>query len=106
MKPGYDFALTNRIRREISARQGPNFQAWFARPEDVIVGKLMAWHEGRSFKHESDIRDILTAVKLGDDPELSTAFDPAYVDQWASKLGKDVEEFWQNLKRLITLDDE
>ncbi len=58
MKPGYNFALKNRLRREIATKDGRHFEAWFARPEDVIVGKLMAWKEGRSFKHESDIRDI------------------------------------------------
>lgn len=106
MKPGYNFALANRIRREISTRQGHTFQAWFAQPEDVIVGKLMAWREGRSFKHESDIRDILMAVKLGDDPELSASFDSAYIDRWAHELDQDVETFWQNLKQLVNLDDE
>jgi hypothetical protein len=105
MKPGYHFALKSRIRRTISPRQESDFQAWFARPEDVIVGKLMAWQEGRSFKHETDIRDILTAVKLGDDPGLSASFDPAYLDQWAHKLGQDVEQFWQTLKRLVDLGD-
>lgn len=79
--------------------------AWFARPEDVIVGKLMAWKEGRSFKHEADIRDILTAIKLEDDPELSASFDPAYIGRWASQLGHDVEQFWQNLQDLINLEN-
>jgi hypothetical protein len=101
MKPGYGFALAKRLRREIKPRQGPAFSAWFARPEDVIIGKLMAWQEGGSFKHESDIRDMLTAVKLEDDPDLSAMFDPAYIDRWAAGLGPDVEAFWQTLKRLI-----
>jgi hypothetical protein len=82
MKPGYHFALQNRLRREIVTREGLHFQAWFARPEDVIVGKLMAWNEGRSFKHEADIRDILTAVKLG----------------------VEVLQFWLTLQRLVNLD--
>jgi hypothetical protein len=105
MKPGYDFALANRIRREILATPEVGFQAWFARPEDVIVGKLMAWQEGRSFKHETDIRDILTAINLGDDIELSASFDPKYIDRWAARLGSDVIRFWANLKQLIGLDD-
>ncbi|MBE7474867.1 MAG: hypothetical protein DPW09_07865 [Anaerolineae bacterium] len=105
MKPGYHFALKNRLRREIATKGGVRFEAWFARPEDVIVGKLMAWKEGRSFKHESDIRDILTAIKLEDDPELSASFDPAYIDHWASQLGHDVEQFWQNLQDIINLEN-
>ncbi len=42
MKPGYGFVLANRIRRELPAVQEESFQAWHAKPEDVIVGKLMA----------------------------------------------------------------
>jgi hypothetical protein len=80
MKPGYDFALAQRIRREILTASGDSFEAWFAKPEDVIVGKLMAWQEGHSFKHEADIRDILLAVKLGDDAALSASFDASYID--------------------------
>lgn len=104
MKPGYSFALANRIRKEIFVTPETSFQAWFARPEDVIVGKLMAWKEGYSFKHETDIRDILTAVKLGDDVELSAAFDLTYIDRWAAKLGSEVEQFWSGLKRLVNFE--
>lgn len=98
MRPGYDWALARRIRRQVPLKGQPPFEAWFARPEDVIVGKLMAWREGRSFKHEQDIRDILTAVRLGDDLELTAMFDPGYVDDWAFRLGSDVVELWQTLK--------
>ncbi len=98
MKPGYGFALANRIRREIFIDADTILSAWFAKPEDVIVGKLMAWQEGRSFKHEADIRDILTAVQLGDDVQLSASFDPLYIDRWAARLGREVEQFWQALK--------
>jgi hypothetical protein len=40
MKPGYGFALKNRIRRPVPAKEP--FEAWFARPDDAVVGKLMA----------------------------------------------------------------
>ena len=73
------------------------FEAWCARPEDVVVGKLMAWQEGRSTKHEWDIRDILAAARLGED-ELSREFDLEYVDDWARRLGPDVELEWRGLK--------
>jgi hypothetical protein len=78
--------------------------AWFARPDDIIVGKLMAWQEGRSPKHEADIRDILIAVHLGDDPEIPAMFDFAYVDDWAKSLGEDVERFWQEMKEIARRD--
>ena len=101
MKPGYGFALQGRIRREVFTTPEKSFEAWFARSEDVIVGKLMAWQEGGSFKHETDIRDILVAIKLGDDPELSTSFDYSYVDNWAAKLGPEVTRFWLALRQLV-----
>lgn len=104
MKPGYDFAIAQRIRRNIRTADGATFSAWLARPEDVIVGKLMAWNEGGSFKHESDIRDILVAIRLGDDPELSASFDMEYVDAWAKHLGENVEQFWQYLKVVAEID--
>jgi hypothetical protein len=104
MKPGYGFALKRRIRREILVAPEGSFEAWFARPEDVIVGKLMAWQEGGSFKHEMDIRDILIAIKLGDDIELSTMFEYHYIDQWAVKLGPDANQFWINLKQVVQAD--
>lgn len=100
MKPGYGFALANRVRRSVPLRSGASFEAWFARPEDVIVGKLIAWQEGRSFKHEQDICDIRVAVRLGDDPALTAMFDAAYVDDWAARLGQEVEKLWQRLKAL------
>jgi len=99
MKPGYDWALRNRIRREVPLPGGDSFQAWFACPEDVIVGKLMAWQAGRSFKHEQDIHDILVAVRLGDDPELTAMFDVDYVNQWAARLGTEVQQVWERLKK-------
>lgn len=104
MKPGYGFALANRIRRNVPVTDTVSFQAWFAKPEDVIIGKLMAWSEGGSYKHESDIRDILISVSLGEDEELSQQFDFSYVDRWAYNLGENVEQLWQHLKGLAQID--
>ncbi len=100
MEPGYDWALQNRIRRDVPLPGTDSFQAWFACPEDVIVGKLMAWREGRSFKHEQDIRDILVAVRLGDDAELTAMFDVIRVEQWVEQLGSEVQQLWKQLKRV------
>jgi len=97
MKPGYSWALERRIRRQFMTETDDLFEAWCARPEDVVVGKLMAWKEGRSTKHEWDIRDILAAARLGED-ELSREFDLEYVDDWARRLGPDVELEWRGLK--------
>lgn len=97
MQPGYGFALKNRIRRAMPLGT-QTFTAWFARPEDVIVGKLMAWKEGRSFKHAQDIRDILIAVRLNEEPEWTACFDFDYVTRWAIRLGEEVTHFWKNIR--------
>ncbi len=99
MKPGYDFALHNRIRRSLASTESESFQAWFAKPEDVIVGKLMAWNESRSYRHETDIRDILRAMMQGEDVELSASFDVFYIDRWARRISEDAADFWQKLKQ-------
>ncbi|WP_376791170.1 hypothetical protein [Thermoflexus sp.] len=56
------------------------------------------WREGRFFKHEQDIRDILVAVRLNEEPEWTAHFDFEYVDRWAERLGSDVAALWQDLK--------
>jgi hypothetical protein len=101
MQPSYQFALQNRIRREFPLSSETLSSAWFARPEDVIVGKLMAWDEGRSFKHESDIQVILIAIKRYDDEEIAASFDLAYIDQWSRRLSEDVAALWEQLKAVV-----
>ena len=72
-------------------------------PEDVIIGKLMAWHEGKSYKHETDIRDMLISVHLGDDPEISQNFDMDYITEWTRTAGGELESFWIYLQNLTDL---
>ncbi len=98
MKPGYAFVLKNRIRRAIPAKE--TLEAWFAKPEDVIVGKLIAWKEGRSFKHEQDIRDILVAVRLNEEPAWTAKFDFDYVTRWAIQLGTETTQLWKELRQV------
>ena len=47
------------MRQTVELHGGESFEVWCARPEDVIVGKLMAWAEGHSRKHETDIYEIM-----------------------------------------------
>jgi hypothetical protein len=101
MKPGYKFALDNRIRRLVPIDLHTTTEVWLARPEDIIVGKLFAWNEGRSYKHETDIRDILTAVHIGLDPEISQEFNVHYIDRWAQAISTDVADFWNKLKQAV-----
>jgi hypothetical protein len=67
-------------------------------PEDIILGKLMAWAEGRSRKHETDIYEIMVFHYLGEDPEQSVAFDEAYIDAQAGTLGAEVADLWESIK--------
>ena len=55
-----------------------------ARPEDVIVGKMVYYQEGGSEKHLRDITGIL--MVSGDD------VDREYVAGWAERLG--LAEVW------------
>jgi len=95
----YRHAFSRRVRCEIQWPGEAMLVAWCARPDDVIYGKLLAWDEGRSLKHESDIFDMLVFRYLEADPSLASTFDEAYLDAQAKSLGPDVEELWQSIKR-------
>jgi len=98
MDPYYHQAFARRIRRSFEDPSGVESVAWFARPEDVIVGKLMAWREGQSHRHEDDIYSMLVFIYLGADPSLTSEFDETYVDQQARALGSQVATLWQRLQ--------
>lgn len=101
MEPGYGFALKNRIRRTIDIGDDQKVNVWLAKPEDVIIGKLMAWGESGSYRHETDIRDILLAVKQRTDIEMANSFDITYIDRWVTRISPDVADFWQKLKQAV-----
>lgn len=104
MEPSYDFALQNRVRRRVPTGTEFPEEAWVARAEDIIVGKLMAWQEGRQFKHESDIRDILLQIKRGYDPQVTATFEPEYVEVWAHQIGEDALRLWEHIKQIVETD--
>ena len=62
----------------------PGREAYFARPEDVILYKLLYFTEGGSDRH---LRDIAGMVAVSG-PHL----DVQYVSQWARRLG--VADLW------------
>ena len=97
MASRYRQAFQQRVRQTVQVSGIESFEVWCARPEDVIVGKLMAWDEGRSRKHETDIYEMMVFHYLGVDPILSAGFDQTYVNAQASALGKDVLELWQTI---------
>lgn len=89
----YRPAFENRIRRTVDLPGQVSFPVWAARPEDVILGKLMAWAEGRSQRHPSDIYEIMVFHYLGGDPDLS--FDAHYVSQRANEINHEAADLWQ-----------
>lgn len=72
------------------------FSLWVARPEDVIMGKLMAWQEGRSERHTADIFEMLLFYYLGGH-EGDLVLDEDYVHQRAQGLGEEVVSVWELL---------
>jgi hypothetical protein len=98
MASAYRRAFRRRVRQRVDLPSAEPFDVWCARPEDVIVGKLMAWAEERSRRHETDIREMMVYHYLGIDPEQSVAFDESYVDAAALRMGADVAALWETIK--------
>lgn len=94
MADRYRQAFQRRVRQLVDTPGLEPFEVWCARPEDVILGKLVAWQEGRSPKHENDIYEILVFHYLGLDPAFSGDFDEHYITAQARVLGQDVVELW------------
>ena len=57
----------------------PGREAYFARPEDIILYKMLYFREGQSDVH---VRDILGILRVS-----RTEVDTAYVAEWAERLG-------------------
>jgi hypothetical protein len=94
-EPEYRVALERRVRRTFEDEEGHTFSAWYAQPTDIIIGKLKAWHEGRSAKHPSDIYAMLVFALSG----LSdVTLDQATIAGAAAALGPDALELWQSLE--------
>ena len=94
----YRKAFGRRVRQTVEIPGVAPLEIWCARPEDVIVGKLMAWDEGRSRKHETDIYEMMVFHYLGADSALSVKLDEAYVDVQARMFSEDVAELWAAVK--------
>ena len=92
-EPEYREAFARRIRRSF-LDQDNTLEAWCARPEDIIIGKFMAWQEGQSPKHPNDIYALLQFDFAG----LSDVkIDLDYVQKRAKSLGQDVLSLWLGL---------
>lgn len=90
----YRPAFERRVRQTVEVTGAEPFEVWCARAEDVVIGKLMAWNEGRSRKHETDIFDILVFHYSKTDSDL----DESRIDAFAQKAGDDVNQLWRDIK--------
>lgn len=95
--PRYQTAFQNRIRHILELASDQNLSIWCARPEDIILGKLMAWEEGRARRHETDIFEILVSHK-----QTSGLFlDEAYVTQQVQLIGRNASTLWRKIQESI-----
>ncbi|HEX5720255.1 MAG TPA: hypothetical protein VF179_29135 [Thermoanaerobaculia bacterium] len=89
MVPGDSPLDRSRFLRARRLSPGPDFQAFFSSPEDVILKKMEFFQEGHSEKH---LRDIVGVLKVSGDQ-----IDRSYIEDWVSKLG--LEEVWREILR-------
>jgi len=73
------------IDRRRNVELSPNCIACVAAPEDVILGKLIYYHEGGSEKH---LRDITGILKISGD-----SVDRDYIHRFVNQL--DIADIWQ-----------
>ena len=90
-------AFGRRRRRTIDLPGQPSLGIWCASPEDVIVGKLAAWTEGRSRKHPDDIHQMLLFLTKVDPEADEPALDMAYVETSAGAIGNEALSLWRSL---------
>lgn len=98
MDARYRPAFQRRVRQTIDLPGIQPLLIWCARPEDVIVGKLVAWREGGSRRHETDIYEMLVFHFLATGAPEGPTFNEAFVDEQAGLLGEKVAQFWQTVK--------
>jgi len=74
-------------QRKKKVRLSPDFEAFIASPEDIIVKKLDFYREGGSEKHLIDIGEIILSVTL----------DYSYLEKWTTRLG--LQKEWEKAKK-------
>jgi hypothetical protein len=99
MDPAYREAFARRIRFNFRDLNGELVLAYFARPQDVMIGKLRAWDEGRSRRHEMDIEAMLIFLYARSDPQVNRWYDESQVDRQARTISPDAWQLWQSLKK-------
>jgi hypothetical protein len=94
-----DFMVARRDpwgRSQISRRQKvrllPDREGYMARPEDIIISKMLYYKQGGSEKHMRDITGILKVS--------GEEVDRAYVERWAEELG--LKEIWEAIQKRLS----
>jgi hypothetical protein len=100
-EPQQRHAFHRRVRQPLELPGGELVEIWCARREDVIIGKLSAWSEGRSRKHESDILQMLIYAAL-ETPDQPLAAQEIAVQ--AARLGADTLRLWTLLENKAALE--
>ncbi len=91
-------AMRRRLRLPYEDLNGEQLEAWVARPDDVIIGKLLAWDESHSLRHEQDIGQMLVNFYL--DPKgMGRHYDEPYADRTIRTISASAWALWQKLKR-------
>ena len=93
MMSGTDPWSRNQLARRQSVQILPDRAGYVASPEDVILGKMLYYHEGGSEKHLRDIAGILRVQGA----------DRQYIARFADQLG--VVEVWQAVLERIDSQD-
>lgn len=100
-EPEYRIAFERRVRATYRGENDEVFEAWFAQPTDIIIGKLWAWNEGRSDKHPKDIYAILFfclrglsgySVNLDEVTKEAARIGQETLDMWNKTLARAREE--------------
>ncbi len=85
---GTEYDAVQFSRRERHAML-EGLDAYFARPEDVILSKMLCFQEGGSERH---VRDIIGILKVS-----GSEIGMAYIAEWPARLG--LVEIWESVRR-------
>ena len=94
-RPDHVEAFGRRVRRAFREESGSTFEAWCARGDDIIVGKLVVWDEGQSAKHPNDIATLLKFDAAGMNARYPLDLD--YIGRRAMHISPRATDLWRGL---------
>ena len=93
-EPEYRESFARRVLRNFEGPNQTTFEAWCAQAEDIIIGKLMAWDEGRSLKHANDISAMLEFDVHGMSEQ---PLNLPMISARAARISPDAADLWRDL---------